>query len=284
MRLDNAEIAIATFGHRITEALHLAERLASIADVIIVHQSPDAIDSDVARNLAALDPDKSNIRYVASKELGVAKSRNLALRMARKKYLWFLDDDVEVDLRKCEKFFLGEIWPDSDVITIAASRSTESPACNPHLRPRKHNLISILSVGTIQIIVKPDKVRELNCWFPEDMGAGTNLPISDEPVFLSCCIRNGLRVDFQSVCLVSHHHESSGSRFLEPSHCRARGLAFSRIFGPRSGYAILALFYLKHAPTGLGRYGFRRYVAGFRHSIQGMRLAWNHAPSREPHR
>jgi glycosyltransferase involved in cell wall biosynthesis len=273
MRLEHVEVAISTIGDRAIDALRLAGQLAYLFDVIVIHQIPDGNDHDAEKQLVALDVELDHIRYVACRELGVAKSRNLALRITRRKYLWFLDDDVEVDLAECEKFFAGEFCPDSDVITIAVRKKLEKPGYLFRCKARRHNRISILSVGTIEIIIKPDKAREADCWFPEDMGAGTDLPISDEPVFLSRCIRSGLIVSFQPVYLVLHPRESSGSDVLEPSHCRARGLAFARIFGPITGLILLIPFYLKYTPYCVERYGVRLFIEGFWNSIKGIFVA-----------
>lgn len=270
MRLDNVEVAIATFGSRIADALRLAGRLARFFDVIVIHQIPDGDHHGAEALLAALGENATHIRYIARREAGVTKSRNLALHMARRSFLWFLDDDVDIDPAACAKFFTDESWTHLDVVTITATRTDPSPGGS---RLRMHNLVSILSVGTIQIIVRPERIRASGCRFPEDMGAGTDLPISDEPVFLACCLRQGLNVGKHPATLVSHPHESSGDRLLETAHCRARGLAFSRIFGPGMGYAFLLIFYLKHAPAAVSRHGLRHFFRGILGSIQGMRLA-----------
>jgi hypothetical protein len=270
--MEHVEIAISTIGGRIHDALRLANKLTTMFDVLIVHQTPGRDDGGAAQLLSAQINDQAHLRYIACDEAGVAKSRNVALRMSRKEYLWFLDDDVDVDLSECGRFFTESLPPASDVITIAVSKDNSTHSSKFPSSPRKHSIISILSVGTIEIILKPDRTRAHECWFPEDMGAGTSLPVGDEPVFLSRCMRKGLKVSYYPACLVSHPNESSGDRFLEPSHCRARGLAFARIYGTTLGLILIALLYARHAPRCIRQHDVQRLLRGIWLSIQGLRL------------
>lgn len=58
---------------------------------LLIHQITNGQNySDFVRSLP------SNVRYIESNEIGLSKSRNLAIENAKSDYLWIMDDDVDI--------------------------------------------------------------------------------------------------------------------------------------------------------------------------------------------
>lgn len=236
-------IAISTHEERIHQAIKLASSLSNIAPVMVVHQT----QSDFP-NLAIPD----SINYVRINSVGVSKSRNIAINSATSKFLWFLDDDVSVDIKKSKGFIEDIVASEHaiDVITIGVLDENGVPRKKFPNRKKKHSLLSIISVGTIEVIINRKRIIEHGCYFPEDMGAGSNLPVADEPVFLANCLKKNLSVHFFPAFFLSHPRESSGGNFENILASKARGVAFRRIYGISIGLILLTAMYLKKATKG----------------------------------
>lgn len=236
-------IAISTYNDRIQKAIKLALSIQDIARIMIIHQVSYDFDTP---------PIPKGIDYFKLEGVGVAISRNFALDNAKSNYLWFLDDDVTVDAEKARNFIFHLLQnPEKfDVVTFGVLDESGSPRKNYPNKTKGHNLISILSVGTIEIIANRDRVIRSGCYFPMDMGAGSDLPLADEPVFLAKCIKSGLKVVFQPYYFVSHPYESSGGSFSSIRASRSRGVAFRRIYGPIAGLILLTAMLLKNLIKG----------------------------------
>lgn len=239
------EIAISTYGERLEQAMSLADKLSVFANVLVVHQVPGRVDVEA--------PGSERIRYVQMCGRGVTKSRNEAIISCRAKYLWFLDDDVDVDVPKAKAFFESKFlscMADADVLTFGVLNEYGGQRRIFSGKPKKHNRLSVLSVGTIEVVVDVQKVRSENISFPEDMGAGSTLPVADEPVFLAKCLSSGFGVAFYPVFFVSHPTVSSGGDLGDKRSAVSRGVAFQRIFGSFLGGGLLFLMYTKKLVTG----------------------------------
>lgn len=245
MAVVDLEVAISTYGERVEQAMSLAEKLSMFASVIVVHQAPEEVDVEALVS--------ERIRYVQISSRGVTKSRNEAIRVCQAKYLWFLDDDVDVDVSKAKDFFESRFlscMAGADVLTFGVLNEYGGLRRVFPNKPKKHNRISILAVGTIEVVVDVQKLRSAHIFFPEDMGAGSALPVADEPVFLAKCLSGGLKVVSFPVFFVSHPVISSGGDFGDKRSSLSRGVAFRRIFGGFFGGGLLFLMYTKKLVVG----------------------------------
>lgn len=254
-------IAISTYNDRISQAISLAVELEPIGSVFIFHQVTEEVE---------YPPIPDSVRYVRLRSKGVAKSRNAALACVESRYLWFLDDDVTVDVERAKSFALrflnGPPYP--DILTIGILDEMGRPRKNFPTKAVEHNMLSILSVGTIEIIVNREKVKSRSCIFPEDMGAGSKLPVSDEPVFLAQCLKNGLKIEFIPEYFVSHPAESSGGQFTNSLASRSRGVAFRRIYGLMLGGILLTAMFLKNLLKG--KFSLRTFLNSYYAAMCGL--------------
>lgn len=225
-RLGTITVSISTCGERIVGAISVASDFAKLGLFVdIIHQSNIPHDYD-----ESID---SHIRYFHMKTRGVTKSRNYAIDVCLTKYIWFMDDDINLSQ------FTGEMLDgllcdmnDND-IHIALTKVMDE---NNNFRKKypSEGIVTdkkkIISVGTIEIIGDIEFIKKQEIKFNEAFGAGAKLPVGDEALFLNDVIKSKGTIKSYDLSFISHPRESSGvvnSREVYLS----RGIVFKKIFG-----------------------------------------------------
>ncbi|MEF1254506.1 glycosyltransferase family A protein [Vibrio sp. M260112] len=241
---NKVEVLIATIDDRIFAILN---KIKTIRDVnfLIVHQCfDDTITLSASESISGY----KNIRYFQQRKYGVAASRNLALDKAIGDILLFCDDDITF-----ESGFLSTIeaayntYPNASAITFSVRELGKKSLTKAFKKYHFiHNKLSILKVGTIEITVKRKDLLADYHRFPENLGAGTQYPVCDEPVFLSRLMNSNLEVHYFPTCLLSHSLESSGAEIDTMGKLMSRMIAFRYIFGPLLGRFLFVVFCVKN--------------------------------------
>lgn len=245
MKSDKVEILLSTYGERIFDVLEKAVVWASNAQVLIVHQE---LDTNVQERAFDLIKTNRNITYIPTKSYGVAKSRNLALENATGDILLFCDDDIElVDdfYEQLKRSFYSN--PTSAAITFAVKDPISGKLTKRFpLKRKQHNKKTILGVGTIEVAVRKDAVVKAGVFFPEDLGAGSEYPLCDEPVFLSRLLNKNCKVTYEPVVIALHPIDSSGRLIDTYNKLKSRYIAFEYIFGKYFGKIVFIIFSIKN--------------------------------------
>lgn len=180
---------------------------------------------------AAFSPEEVSVFEIPS--IGVAKSRNHAIDMAKTDYLVFADDDItfsESGLRSAVEYL--DKNPELSMILVQASDP------NGNLRKRypkasqRLNLFNCARAATYEMIVRLSSVRSLGIRFDEDFGAGVENYLGDEYIFIADLIRSGGKCKFVPITIATHPAFSSGAGWGTPKDRLARSKVFSRVFGP----------------------------------------------------
>lgn len=231
------------YGDGICDLYKRLPRKSRCVEIIIVHQSTsyEGYNKDIYELKARKD-----VIYIQQKEKGVTKSRNLAISHASGDVVLFCDDDItyyDEYLSLINSAY--SYYPNADFITFAYS---SDGARNEKFTDttKKHSLLSILRVGTIEVTCKLSVVKSFNISFPEDMGAGSKYFLCDEPVFLSKFIKRGLKGYYVPSVLCDHPENSSGSIFNSSDAFSSRLICFKRIFGSFSGILLYLIFLFKN--------------------------------------
>ncbi len=152
--------------------------------------------------------DNPNVSYFSLSSTGVTKSRNYLIKKSMSEFIVFCDDDIQYvpdSLYKIEQIMEREHL---DVVTGITLTTNFIKLKNYKTHRFTHNKLSILKVGTVEVVARRSSVENIR--FPEDMGAGEKFPICDEPVYLARCIDNNLRVEFLPINISSHPPITSG--------------------------------------------------------------------------
>lgn len=194
---------------------------------------------------------RKDIRYIPIFSTGVTKNRNVGIENAIGDILLFCDDDVKYhhDIYDIITSEYNNNNIDFATFSYSYDDNDKTPAPKFKSYSYRHNYKSILSVGTIEITCRREKLISNNISFPEDMGAGTELFICDEPVFLSKLLKNKLIGIYSPKLIGSHPRLSSGSIFNNKNAFLSRLLCFTRIFGNTLGRIMYLIFLIKNVKS-----------------------------------
>lgn len=218
--MKSLDILISTFGHRIHNVHKVLLPPQQGVRYLIGHQSYNGIDSDVRLR-------RPDVLLFRLESIGVAKSRNELLVHSLGDILYFCDDDVILNNNIYRILESSHTRYSDPVLTFKVMDEDGGdrkifPA-DTQLRTRRN----ILSVGTVEISLKND-FKQLE--FPENMGAGTSLPLGDEAVYLSRILDAGGSVRFIPQYVCTHPLDSSGY-VVSKATCRSRGVVLNKVFG-----------------------------------------------------
>lgn len=134
-----------------------------------------------------------NITYLNFCEKGVGLNRNNALMRASAQYCLFADDDMVYE-DNYEEIIINAFnrIPDAEIIifNLHDSNSIRYTIKETH---RVH-FYNFLRYGTARISVKLRSVRESGIYFNQCFGGGTEHSHGEDNIFLSDCIKKGLKV------------------------------------------------------------------------------------------
>ena len=218
-------------------------------NIIIHHQVTNELDEKYIHEIKFLLKERNDIEYHISNTKGVAINRNIAISKSYGDLILFCDDDVTYTTN-----FQNEILnqyianPDMDFITFAYSHNPDMRSFASKFSPVsfKHNLKSILKIGTIEVSVRRSAIVNKNIKFPEDMGACAKYFLCDEPVFLSQLLKQKCNGMYCPIIIGYHPMESSGSTFNNHYAFASRYLCFTRIFGSFLGLGLYYLYLAKN--------------------------------------
>lgn len=188
----------------------------------------------------------SNVRLMIFETVGVTLTRNIALEQCNTKWLWFMDDDVSIPQESIESL-LNLLPKHRETEILIASVEFGHGTTSKKFVGNSTSIYRIFGVGTIQIICCPAVARQYGCLFPTNMGAGTQYPVCDEPVFLSRMIKKGhVKLDWIPEVIIMHPPLSSGMNFHSAGHLISRAILFREIFGFPLCFLGSFLFFVRH--------------------------------------
>lgn len=207
----------------------LAERVKNISfpttdsDFLVLVQNPNGVDYTTPTNAKLIEvPGK-----------GVAKSRNQAILNAQTDLLIFGDDDVVFhsdELKRAIRKFEDD--PELVMLLLAAKDETGKARKQYPGNAEKLTLLNSARAATYEMMIRADLVRQLEVRFDENFGAGAELYLGDEYIFITDLIRAGAKCEFAPIFVATHPADSSGERWGTAKDRKARSAVFKRVFGP----------------------------------------------------
>lgn len=216
-------------------------------NIIIIHQINESFNDE--NGIIQLLNSRTDIQYYESYTKGVTISRNIALGKSQGDIVLFCDDDVvykkDFQDRIIEQY---EKNPTLGFITFSYSNYLDMQSFAPKFSQSKfkHNLKTILRVGTIEVTARRKFIIKNKIKFAEDMGAGAKYFLCDEPVFLSQFLKKNIHGIYYPLVICYHPPESSGQEFNKIEAFGSRYLCFTRIFGSFLGLGLYYLYLTKN--------------------------------------
>ncbi|MGN5288660.1 hypothetical protein [Aeromonas sp. 11P] len=185
---------------------------------------------------------------INSTSMGLSKSRNLAIDLLPLKSIGIISDndvilvdDVYKNIIKAYEFF-----PDADAITFKVFNfdGSDFKKCYPD-KPRRHNLVSILRVSSIEITIRKSEINS-NVKFDDGFGLGSDIDIGEENIFLSDLIKKGGKVYYYPLYIGMHCDSKHSGDNFDLVMTKKRMKVFSRIYGVLGGRLLLMVFLIKN--------------------------------------
>ncbi|NQZ82851.1 MAG: glycosyltransferase family 2 protein [Colwellia sp.] len=249
-------IAVATMDLGITQYKIPAIIQKQEVCLLIVHQITAQYDKfDFEECYQNITNNISNVKIISSNEIGLSKSRNLAIKACTTKYIVFSDDDndyVEDFSQIIAKYHKQLKEPEFISFQIHDKNGVAFKKYPHILKP--HNKMSALRISSIEHIINCDFLKTNNILFDESFGLGALYPSCEQPIFLASILAQGGRAFYVPSPFAIHPIEHSGLDFFSRDNALTRGKMLIRVFGAIKGRLLAAAFIMKKiksVPAGM---------------------------------
>lgn len=135
-----------------------------------------------------------HVRIIYTKERGLSKSRNMAIRYAKGDICLICDDDeILVDDYDNIIIQVFEAHPDIDIVAFIVN----APHKNSYPKKAKNvGYVGAMKISSCQIAFRRNSIVEHGIRFDEKMGSGTGNGGGEENRFLFDCLGKGLKIRF----------------------------------------------------------------------------------------
>lgn len=218
----------------------LLEKMNINTNAIVINQCDKNSNDEIQKNYG-------KVKWFNSSDRGLSKSRNMALKHATGDICVLADDDLEYvenysDLI-IEQF---KLHPQADIITFQVE-GIEKKFKNYHKEPRKLNYLTSMKVSSVEVAFRLEKIKEFDIKFDENFGAGSKYTMGEENIFLTHCIRNGLKIMYAPVKIADLHiGESSWFNGYNKDYFISKGAQFTAMSKSLSLLYILQFALRKH--------------------------------------
>lgn len=249
MSLYKFEVAISCLNDDINRVLENFENIldSKRIKVHVIHQVTNNKNYDYI-----IEPliNFSNIRYSYLDKVGLPYSRNYALDNATAKYLIPTDSDVTLfpsSFDMIEKILEAPENTDVDYLTLQSFFDIDQKMPRRKFKSNifKHNRRTLLSVSSIEIVLKTRNFRDKNVRWDPDFGLGARFGGGLESVMLQTAYLSGLNGIYVPEPLCFHPELSSGAE-ISLNRVFTRSAVYERIFGTYKGKLTSCLFHIKH--------------------------------------
>lgn len=193
---------------------------------------PDTEILMLVQGAGGVAPRRRDVRVIRLDSTGVTASRNAAIREAIGEVLVFGEEDVTWLIDGLAAVLAT--FKDNPRLAVLLGRANDETGALRKRYPAIRESATIWNsarVGTIELAVRPELIRQAKVTFDEDFGAGTPNFLGDEYIFVADANRAKLKCDYFPITFSQHPKDSSGTRFGTDADARARSRVFERVFG-----------------------------------------------------
>lgn len=191
--------------------------------ILIVNQSENQL----------LSSDYKNIRIINSKEVGLSKSRNLALKNSKGKLLLITDDDVVFKPNFTESILQGFHTLSSDFICFRYEKNNRLAKNYPTKQQENISWARLLSTTSFEIALKREVLLEKSILFDVHFGINAPFGMGEETIFLADFKNQNHSIGFFPKTVLTHNHDTTGERISAKTTYYRCGAIFYRIFGEK---------------------------------------------------
>lgn len=173
---------------------------------------------------------EKKIRIFNCAERGLSKSRNKAIKESKADICIIADDDMtyvdnyeEIIKKAYKKYEMADM--------IAFYVSSENPNnIKPKLIEGKLGPLKSFKIQSVQLTFKRRKIKEKKIRFDENFGAGLDLYMGEENIFIFDCIKSGLNLYSYPIEFARlDNRESTWFKGYDEKYFKVKGACFYRI-------------------------------------------------------
>ncbi len=199
----------------------LLENMNLYSGVVIINQDPTSIHTGefIIRD---------GVRMTTTNEIGLSRSRNMAISASIADYCVIADDDLTYEgdyIEKVKRAF--NRYPEADIIAFRVDRHSGDPIV------QKEGSIGIfrsMRVRSVQLVFRREPILKSGIAFDERFGAGTDMRMGEENIFLFDCIKAGLKLyAYPEKIAQLRESDSTWIRTRDRQYYYAKGRMFVRM-------------------------------------------------------
>ena len=232
------------------------------------HSNPILIINQT-QNLNFSCPHSDNINLINVNEIGLSKSRNLAIANAKADICLLADDDIVYE-NNFESIILNafNLNPSADIITFKMN-DFKGNSFKDYPIIKKHNKKSLSFVNSVVIAFRRNSIISNKVFFDENFGLGSTFQTADEYVFLRNALNLNLNIVFHNEVILSHPVDSSGKDVASDRILFAKGALFYKYYNILSFLKLIHYLYLmfKFKYISLGQV-INKYLIGVKGIIK----------------
>ena len=214
----NLEVLVSTMHQK---DYNLIKKMNINSDAVVINQCDDNCHNEFCQN-------EYRIKWINSTERGLSKSRNMAIKNSNASICILADDDlVYVDDYKEKVKTQFELYPDADIITFKVE-GIEEKFQDYHTKMRVLNYLTLMKVASVEIAFKRNNILRNSLQFDENFGAGAKYQMGEENIFLTQCMKMGLKIIFVPVKIADlHMGDSSWFKGYTKDYFVSKGAQFT---------------------------------------------------------
>ena len=236
------------------------------------HSNPILIINQT-QNLNFSCPHSDNINLINVNEIGLSKSRNLAIANAKADICLLADDDIVYE-NNFESIILNafNLNPSADIITFKMN-DFKGNSFKDYPVIINHNKKSLSFVNSVVIAFRRNSIISNKVFFDENFGLGSTFQTADEYVFLRNALNLNLNIVFHNEVILSHPVDSSGKDVASDRILFAKGALFYKYYNILSFLKLIHYLYLmlKFKYISLGQV-INKYLIGVKGIIKYIKV------------
>lgn len=182
-------IAIATMSFNLKNTIEKVSYLLSKSNgycFLIISQGEECDFIEIKNN---------RFTIIKSITIGLSKSRNIAINHIQSGWVWFQDDDIQLNLENIDVIYSSILERSADINFIKIGSLEENNALyKNYSHYKKHSTFNFLKISSIEIIVNAEFVKNNKIKFDENLGLGTQLPCCEENKFILDCFNHSTNI------------------------------------------------------------------------------------------
>ena len=241
------DVLISTIKKKSISELELEKK--NIKQALIINQMMDKCSTEK----------KGNYIMHSYDDKGLAKSRNRLLDGMTGDIAVITDDDITFTKDAWKVIEKAYKENDADLIIFNLQKGKDLIGSKKSFR---YNQISAMSVCSCQVTFRVDSIRKNNIRFDENFGIHAPFGSGEENIFLSDCLKKGLKMIHVPITINSHPEEETTGERWDEKNIKSKGALMYRLH-KHSYFLFLMYFAITKHKKYKKNYSFFKFIKIF---------------------